>query len=106
MLSTADSPDHPRQLTANTMISETLHPIKKAAALTRALAVASNKMNTMIVLEDTLARRPKQRYGESPEAHEGVPVSGPLMPYWGLDSCLAGGLLKHEHRRVFLYVGC
>src|SRR5580704_8935167 len=40
------------------MVSETLHPIKKAAALTRALAVASNKMNTTIVLGDTLARRP------------------------------------------------
>jgi hypothetical protein len=40
------------------MISETLHPIKKVAALTRALAVASNRMNTTIVLGDTLARRP------------------------------------------------
>jgi hypothetical protein len=40
------------------MISETLHPIKKAAALTRALAVASNKINTTIVLGDTLASRP------------------------------------------------
>jgi len=39
------------------MISETLHPIKKATALTRALAVASNKMNTTIVLGDTLASR-------------------------------------------------
>jgi hypothetical protein len=34
------------------------HPIKKAAALRRALAVASNKMNTRIVLGDTLASRP------------------------------------------------
>jgi hypothetical protein len=41
------------------MISETLHPIKKATALTRALAVASNKMNTTIVLGDTLASRPR-----------------------------------------------
>ena len=40
------------------MISETLHPIKKAAALRRALAVASNKMNTTIVLGETLASRP------------------------------------------------
>jgi hypothetical protein len=40
------------------MISETLQPIKKAAALTRALAVASSKMNTTSVLGDTLASRP------------------------------------------------
>ena len=40
------------------MISERLHPIKKAAALTRALAVESNRMNTTIVLGDTLASRP------------------------------------------------
>ena len=40
------------------MISEMLHPIKKAAALTRALAVVSSRMNTTIVLGDTLASRP------------------------------------------------
>jgi len=40
------------------MISEMLHPIKKAAALVRALIVASSKMNTTIVLGDTLTSRP------------------------------------------------
>jgi len=40
------------------MISETLQPTKKAAALTVALVVASSKMNTTIVLGDTLASRP------------------------------------------------
>jgi hypothetical protein len=25
---------------------------------------------------------------------------------WGPDACLAGGLLKHEHHKVFLYMGC
>jgi hypothetical protein len=39
-------------------MSETLHPIKKAAALTRALAVASSKMNTTSVLGETPASRP------------------------------------------------
>jgi hypothetical protein len=45
-------------------------------------------------------------------------VSGPVPYYrlrpgpagrhdnWGLAAHLAGGLLKHEHQRVFLYVGC
>jgi thiamine monophosphate kinase len=41
------------------MINETLHPIKKAAALRRGLVVASNKMNTTIVAGDTLASRPR-----------------------------------------------
>src|SRR5271170_884642 len=42
----------------NTMISETLQPIKKAAAFTRARVVASTRMNTTIVVGDRLAKRP------------------------------------------------
>jgi hypothetical protein len=44
--------------TANTMISETAHPIKKAAALRRALAVASNKASRRTLPADRPNRRP------------------------------------------------
>ena len=64
------------------MTSETLHPIKKAAALTRALAVASNKMNTTIVLGDTLASRPSStmvitRLMRSPGVRPGAAIARP-----------------------------
>jgi hypothetical protein len=71
------------------MISETPHPIKKAAALRRALAVASNKMNTRIVLGDTLASRPSSAI-----------VISRLM---GCPSLLAGASLRAGASRTW---GC
>src|SRR5579872_6896530 len=61
------------------MVSEMLQPIKKAAALTRALVVASNKMNTTMVLGDTLASRPSSAMVITRPM--GLPVSGPVQHY-------------------------
>ena len=66
------------------MVSEMLQPIKKAAALTRALAVASNKMNTTMVLGDTLASRPSSamvitRPMGSPGIRSGAALSRGLL---------------------------
>src|SRR5215469_12686605 len=97
------------------MVSEMLQPIRKAAALTRALAVASSKMNTTMVLGDTLASRPSSamvitrpmgspgiRSGAalSPSSHEGSSGSD-----HGIDDRASvpereRRIQENEHRRV------
>src|ERR1700734_3394700 len=66
------------------MTSETLQPIRKAAAFTFALAVARTRMNTTIVAGDRPARRPRRRMVRTKL------MRGPVLPSRSLDESFCG----------------
>jgi hypothetical protein len=64
------------------------------------------QLGAAVAIVASVPERGRRRLVPSPRRWVLRPGPAGRRDSWGQDACLEGGLLKDEHHRVFLYVGC